>query len=71
MEALEKSLAVKEEDIRQLSLQLELKTNENRVKEEELHLRITELQVNTHTHAHTIRTKQGCWTHECHAAIGK
>ncbi|KAI5613710.1 pericentrin [Silurus asotus] len=44
VEALEKSLAVKEEDIRQLSLQLDLKINESQAKEEELHLRITELQ---------------------------
>lgn len=49
VEELEKSLAVKEDDIRQLSLQLELKTNESRAREEELHLRVTALQVNTHT----------------------
>ncbi|XP_053540107.1 pericentrin isoform X5 [Ictalurus punctatus] len=44
VEELEKSLAVKEDDIRQLSLQLELKTNESRAREEELHLRVTALQ---------------------------
>lgn len=59
VDVLEKSLAVKEEDIRQLSLQLELKTNESRASEEELHLRITELQVNTQS----VQTKDtGCIT---------
>lgn len=47
VEVLEKSLAVKEDDVRQLSLQLELKTNESRAREEELQLRVGELQVNT------------------------
>lgn len=46
VEVLEKSLSVKEEDIRQLSLQLELKTTESQARQEELHLRVTELQVN-------------------------
>ncbi|XP_053494141.1 pericentrin isoform X2 [Ictalurus furcatus] len=44
VEELEKSLAAKEDDIRQLSLQLELKTNESRAREEKLHLRVTALQ---------------------------
>lgn len=65
VEALEKSLEAKEEDIRQLSLQLELKTNESQAREEELRLRITELQVNAHTLVYVVRTKQGHWPHNC------
>lgn len=55
MEVLEKSLAVKEEDVRQLSLQLELKTTESQAREEELHLRVTELQVKLWFTVATVR----------------
>ncbi|XP_049335113.1 pericentrin isoform X2 [Astyanax mexicanus] len=44
VEELEKALEVREEEVRQLSLQLELNTRESQANEEQLHLHITQLQ---------------------------
>lgn len=42
---LEKDKEMRDEEIRQLTLQLELRSRENRATEEKLHTRITQLQV--------------------------
>ncbi|KAL7890675.1 hypothetical protein AOLI_G00001510 [Acnodon oligacanthus] len=44
VEELEKALAVREEEVRQLTLQLELSSRESRAREEQLQLHITQLQ---------------------------
>lgn len=57
MTELEKDLDVRDEEIRQFTLQLELSSRESRATEEQLHARATQLQVHL-THTHTTLWKE-------------